>query len=69
MKEMLFIMIAILIPPTLTYLGIAGDGHARRMAFGWQRQAAMHRAADAYPAVERCWPNSGGNSPSPTVGP
>lgn len=37
MKEMLFIMVAILVPPTLTYLGFVGDSHAQRAELVWER--------------------------------
>jgi hypothetical protein len=48
MKEMLFIMVAILVPPTLTYLGFVGESHARRAELTWQPPVA----GDATAATE-----------------
>lgn len=61
MKEMLFIMVAILVPPTLTYLGFVGDSHARRAELTWEQPAAgAASAANGVSARPRqddplCW--------------
>lgn len=55
MKEMLFIMVAILIPPTLTYLGIVGDTHAQHAGLRWQQEVAMQPALGARTSEEQCW--------------
>lgn len=55
MKEMLFIMVAILIPPTLTYLGIVGDTHAQHPGLRWQQEVAMQPALGARTGEEQCW--------------
>ena len=65
MKEMLFIMVAVLIPPTLTYLGIVGDSHAQRPELTWKvptredmppRPLAANQANVA--AEQQCWPGT-----------
>jgi hypothetical protein len=65
MKEMLFIMVAVLVPPTLTYLGIVGDSHAQRPKLTWEVPAQEAPAPRPLPvsqtniAAERqCWPDN-----------
>lgn len=65
MKEMLFIMVAVLVPPTLTYLGIVGDSHAQRPKLTWEVPARETPAPGPLPAVQadlaaerQCWPDT-----------
>lgn len=52
MKEMLFIMVAVLIPPTLTYLGVIESETAESEA-AWSDPQLDHTAAASRERPER----------------
>lgn len=66
MKEMLFIMVAVLVPPTLTFFGVVGENPSPRAGLTWHAPspavAADYRPTPG-PQLEAgvavpCWPES-----------
>jgi hypothetical protein len=60
MKEMLFIMVAVLVPPTLTYLGFVGDPQTQHAELAWAgADRAKPATLDAAPTQRaedlQCW--------------
>lgn len=60
MKEMLFIMVAVLVPPTLTYLGFVGDPQAQHAELAWSGTERAKPAAFGDAPTQRaqdlqCW--------------
>lgn len=51
MKEMLFITVAILVPPTLTFLGVVGDNTAPRAELAWHAPTPV--VTSAQPIADR----------------
>lgn len=65
MKEMLFIMVAVLVPPTLTFMGVVGDSPAPRAELTWHAPAPANTsllpAASQYSeasALQPCRPEA-----------
>ena len=70
MKEMLFITVAVLVPPTLTFLGVVGERPQSRFEQGWHLPAGANQPPPA--AGERngassprpCWPVTAQRQPT-----
>ncbi|NLO80795.1 MAG: hypothetical protein GX093_10955 [Xanthomonadaceae bacterium] len=70
MKEMLFITVAVLVPPTLTFLGVVGERPQSRFEQGWHLPAGANQPPPA--AGERngaspprpCWPETAQRQPT-----